>query len=507
MLAPTPRAAVPALLLLAAAACGSPSDAEPPEPRGTPGVAIVSGAGVADTVDAILSQPLVVQVTGSDGRPLPNAEVGFFSTAIAEGSDVPTVLVSPTLGTGTGVYAVERTNGQGRASVRVRMAHHAMQGGVVVAVPALEALVVAGYTIQPGAPRTVSAEPADTAVLAGGSFTLSARARDRHGNPRDAQGVALRVLSGPASVAGSTVSGTAVGRAAVVAELAGRADTAYVSVVPAATIAAYTSVALSNQKATLYTLRLDGAQLAGRVTTGAWAGYSATMGSAWSTDGTRLFYHDSNTDHTRSMYVLELATGATRRLMPAADRMLEESWPRSAGGWVYFEGGGFQEPLMLYRVRPDGTGRQQVTPREAGTARHAAPSPDGSLIAFLGSNATPMPLHVMEVATGQVRNLNVIGLSPRWHPGGGEIFYVASADITYGAGQIRAIRPDGTGDRAVTQPGSRFGAHFDFSPGGEYLIAASNDGVLTLVQVATGVEMPIPTPSIPQRMMAPSWKP
>jgi Tol biopolymer transport system component len=513
MLASTCRAAALALLL-ASVACGSPSDSGSP-PKGTPGVTIVSGAGVADTVDAILPQSLVVQVIGSNGRPLANAEVGFLSTAIAEGSDQPTVLLTPTQGSGGGVSVVERTDGEGRAAVRVRMFRYAMQGGVVVAVPELEDFAVASYTILPGAPRTLSAAPADSAVVVGGSFALTATARDRYGNARDAQGATFKVVSGPVTLAGSTVSGTAVGRATVVAELAGASATTHVSVVPDATIAAYTAVAVSNQKASLYTMRLDGSNLVQRVTTGAFEGYNATMGSAWSADGTRLYYHDSNTDHTRSLYVLDLATGVSRRLLPEGGRMLEEAWPRFAGGWVYFEGGSFDdralgtanEPLV-YRVRPDGTGREQVTQWDRiGTARHGVPSPDGSRVAFIGSFAQPMPLHVLDVATGEMRSLGVVGLSPRWRPDGSEIFYVASGDVVYGSGQIRAIRPDGTGDRAVTQPGTRFQAHFDLSPDGKYLIAGTDQLVLTLVQLDTGLEMPIPTPSLTQRLMAPSWKP
>jgi Tol biopolymer transport system component len=507
------RAATVALLL-AAAACSSPSDSSSP-PKGTPGVTVVSGAGVADSIDALLPQPLVVQVNGPDGRPLANTEVGFLSTAVTQGSELPTVLLSPTRGSGGGVSVVERTDGEGRAAVRVRLFHYAMQGGVVVAVPAVDDFVVASYTILPGAPLTLTISPVDSAVVVGGSFTLKASGWDRYGNARDAQGVTFRVASGPATVTGSTVSGTSVGRSAVIAELGGVSSTSYVSVVPDATIAAYTAVALSNQKATLYTLRLDGSNLTPRVTTGAFEGYNATMGSAWSADGTKLYYHDSNTDHTRSLYVLDLPTGATRRLLPAADRLLEEAWPRFGGGWVYFEGGSFDddslgtvnEPLV-YRVRPDGTGKEQVTRWDViGTSRHGVPSPDGSRVAFIGSFAHPMPLHVLEVATGEMRSLGVIGLSPRWRPDGGEIYYVASGDVVYGSGQIRAIRPDGTGDRAVTQPGTNFGAHFDLSPDGQYLIAGTNQARLMLVQVATGLEMPIPTPSLTQRLMAPSWKP
>jgi len=513
MRAPTCRAAVLALLF-ASAACGSPSDSGSP-PKGTPGVTIVSGVGVTDTVDAQLAQPLVVQVIGSNGRPLANAEVGFLSTAIAEGSNQPTVVLSPTKGTGGGVSVIEHTDGEGRAAVRVRMFRYAMQGGVVVAVPEVDDFVVASYTILPGAPQILSAAPADSAVVVGGSFALTATARDRYGNARDAQGVTFKVASGPVTLAGSTVSGTAVGRATVVAELAGASATAHVSVVPDATIAAYTAVAVTNQTASLYTLRLDGSNLVKRVTTGAFGGISATLGSAWSADGTRLFYHDGNTNYNRALYVLDLASGVSSRLLPAADRMLDEAWPRFGGGWVYFEGGSYDdrtvgtvnEPLV-YRVRPDGTGKEQVTQWDRiGTSRHGVPSPDGSQVAFIGSFAHPMPLHVLDVATGEMRSLGVIALSPRWSHDGSEIFYVASGDVTYGSGQIRAIRPDGTGDRAVTQPGTRFQMHFDLSPDGKYLIAGTDQQVLTLVQLDTGLELPIPTPSLTQRLMAPSWKP
>jgi hypothetical protein len=56
---------------------------------------VLSPAGVTDTIDVMLPQPFMVQVNGSDGRPLANDGAGFFSTAISEGSDPPTVLVPP----------------------------------------------------------------------------------------------------------------------------------------------------------------------------------------------------------------------------------------------------------------------------------------------------------------------------------------------------------------------------------------------------------------------------
>jgi hypothetical protein len=49
--------------------------------------------------------------------------------------------------------------------------------------------------------------------------------------------------------------------------------------------------------------------------------------------------------------------------------------------------------------------------------------------------------------------------------------------------------------------------HFDISPDGQYLIAGTDQLVLTLVRIAPAVEPSFPTPSISQRLMAPSWKP
>ena len=65
-------------ILAAALACGEPSEPEPI--RGTPDIRILEGADVTDTIDAIQSQPLVVQIFGEDGRAARRAVVRFTST-------------------------------------------------------------------------------------------------------------------------------------------------------------------------------------------------------------------------------------------------------------------------------------------------------------------------------------------------------------------------------------------------------------------------------------------
>jgi hypothetical protein len=501
-------AAVFAVALLTAACGDSPSGGTPP-PAGEPGISVVSGATLSDTVDALLPAPLIVQVNGANGRALADAEVIFLSTAIAEGSSQATVYVSPTRGTGGPTYAVERTDAQGRAAVRVRMGRKAMAGGVVAAVPALDKFVVAGYTIAPGAPTAISVEPADTALLVGGSFALRSSAIDRYQNPREAQGIALRVVSGPVALGGSTVAGSSIGRAKVVAELGASRDTAFVSVVPNGVITAYSRVMISNETASIYTLRLDGAQLTRLTTTETWPGYNASMLSSWSPDGGRMFFEDSRTDHTHALHSFDVATGVVQRMLPVGQRMEEEAWPdASSDGWVYFHAGRRDE-YSIYRVRPDGTGLARISePERLGSVEQVAVSLDGSRLSFKNGWQYGQKLFVMTIADSTLVPLGIRAESPRWLPSG-EVAYMDPLDLPpiQGTGPIRAVRPDGSGSRPITPGTSRYAPGFDLSPDGQYLIAATDQGVLTVIVLATGEELPIRISTIRQPMVAPSWRP
>ena len=67
------------------------------------------------------------------------------------------------------------------------------------------------------------------------------------------------------------------------------------------------------------------------------------------------------------------------------------------------------------------------------------------------------------------------------------------------------MRPDGSGALTLSSA-KRFDPFFDWSPDERYLIATA-DGVLYLVEVATGELLPVPLLAIPRGVLMPSWRP
>lgn len=500
-----------------AAACdGGPSDSNPP--TSDPGVRVSAGAQVTDTIGVAPTQALVVQVTGPNGRPASNAVVRFESVLVGTGFDeTPTVWVARE-GTSAFAYAVtDTTDTEGRASVRVLLGGRAGPGGVKVMVPAHGYETTAPYTIQPGAPAAITAAPADTMVYVGRSVEMRATVTDRAGNPR-ADAATFTVASGPATLSGGrTLTTTGIGRGVVVAQVAGLADTVHVSAVPEGTVAGYTG------DMDLYTVNLDGTGLTLLAQGSAGRGYFGEMPAAWSADGKSLVYHDPRGDHTRLLYSMDLATGARTRLISGPDGLISEAWPQRSrdGQWIYFNGVGFWQgvytPTHPFRVRSDGTGMERI---ETGGGKfevsgYASPSPDGTRLAFLTNrDISGGGLHVLDMATGVNTALNLAAATPRWSPNGDLIAYVAvpgwmghlDQNQVFAFGELRVVRPDGTGARTVTKTASQFLPGIDWSPDGKYLIGLNNGGGLTVVEVATGEEVLVPLPQF-KVLRAPDWRP
>ena len=102
----------------------------------------------------------------------------------------------------------------------------------------------------------------------------------------------------------------------------------------------------------------------------------------YSPDGKRLAFVSERTGNG-DVYVLEFATGELRRLTydDSPDRL--DGWSRD-GRWIYFSAG-VNEPGYLndiYRVRVEGGTPQAVSADFYANQFQAAPSPDGSRIAF-----------------------------------------------------------------------------------------------------------------------------
>ena len=58
-----------------------------------------------------------------------------------------------------------------------------------------------------------------------------------------------------------------------------------------------------------------------------------------------------------------------------------------------------------------------------------------------------------------------------------------------------------------TSRSTRFQGYFDYSPDGRYIIAVTQPGVLTVVDLATGEEIPVRLPQLGHGLLAPAWKP
>lgn len=479
------------------AGCDNPAGNDTPDKD--PGLHVIAGANVADTVLAAPLQALTVELIGEDGKPLAGVPVRFEAavTNTPEGPVAP-VLVSDVGGDRFAALVADSTDAAGRAHARVAFGTVAGPGSVRVVVPTLGLQTTASYTIRPGAAARVVTSPQDTMLSIGRSATIRVSVQDRHGNPRT-EAPALRVASGPANLAGTTVTGAGFGRAMVVADLGSFADTTMISVVPQGTIAAYTAMRHTGHELALYRFDLDGSNFSKVTPSVMNNGYWGDMPSTWSADGTKLFFHDNNANHTKQLYVYDFATNSRRRLIEPAMQLAHEATPRrsSDGQWVYFTGGLYNE-ATIHRVRTDGTGRERVR-----AGRDPSLSPDGTRLAHVSGSS----LVVTTLATGQSVTIAGSAASPQWSPQGNEIAYVSVTDSYYANGPLRAVKADGTGNRALTASGTLYRAGFDYSPDGKYIIASSDNAVLTVIETATGVELPISLRRLDHGLWAPSWKP
>jgi Tol biopolymer transport system component len=99
---------------------------------------------------------------------------------------------------------------------------------------------------------------------------------------------------------------------------------------------------------------------------------------SWSPDAKQIVYRVARGTQ-RQLYILDVATGASRKLETGSDADTFPSWsPR--GDWIVFTSKR-DDDYEIYRIRPDGTGLRRLT-RSPGNDAHASVSPDGEWIAF-----------------------------------------------------------------------------------------------------------------------------
>lgn len=452
---------------------------------GSPGLAVVSGANVTDTIGAVLPQPLVVEVRDARGLPAAGVVVQLVSSVApipsASGLQVtgPQIRLAPAGTTTPGFGEVNlTTDTAGRAAARVSFAERAGPASVTMLVPTLGYADSARYTVLPGAPAALRLAPRDSAVFLGRTLTLRVGVFDRVRHAL-AEKPTLSAR-GPLSVDAEAVVGTSGhGAGTVEARLGQLVDSVAVAVVPVGALVAST---VHNG---LVVANFDGSGMRSIAPKG--------FSPAWSPSGDRVVYQSDI--HGRLM-TTTLSGPAT--VLPAETDW--QHWPEYSpdGQWVYY----FTDQGANYirRVRPDGTSRERLTSSES-NAQHPSPAPDGRRVAYASVNyGDGIYIRVRDLQTGAEAGNLARGHAPAWSPTSDLLAFneLEGSDTPRG---VMLINADGTGLRRLTE--QRFWFGLAWSPDGRWIIGQSG-GRAHLIEVATGLTIRLP---YPESVNSAAWRP
>jgi hypothetical protein len=469
-----------------------------------PRLDFVGGIPPADTINGGGEATVLVALQTAGGSPLPDQRVVFEGPG-DELAGVAQVFVA-TLEGNWGGPVTDTTDANGRAGVLVYRSAAAGTAWLRVRAPALGLSDSLPFEILPGRPAEIRLTPVDTAVLVGGGFPIVARVVDRFGNTR-AEAVTLAADSASLSVNGApgagTVTGVALGRGSVRADGAGLTARAWVSVVPAGTLAFFIRAYDTDDSIAIVTVSTDGSGYRELFTSP--FDYGSDRPLDWAPDGQSLVFHYGTNSQPFRLYHIAL-DGSIRRVIAQDIGGYPELHPRYGwDGWIYFTAQtdwsiGTDE---LWRVRPDGSSAMRIglpaAPYETDT--YAAPAPDGLRVWFSTDRLNPGP-EVQELASlrldsGTVNYLGFYGIGAVWSPQGDRVAFLDRA------GAIIVAAPDGSAQRVVS-PGTRtYVPNLDWSPDGRWIVAAGVDGT-DITDADSGLTLPL---AFASRWRHPSWRP
>lgn len=481
-------------LLFILAGCGD----DPVAPRSEPGIHFLAGANASDTVGASPVQALRVEVRGPEGRPAAGQVVR--ANGVPHPNRFSEMEVARLEEQHFSEFVTDTTDAAGIVHFRVRMGGFAGPARVVVTVPALGLQDTARFEVLPGAAWAVAGLPEFGAVPIGGTLTLDAHAVDRWGNVRS-DPVTYTLDGSAATLSGEVVSGVAFGEVRVTASVgAEHSQNMTIPVVPDGVVSFQARNAAGIPS--IHTMRLDGSNLQQIVESEAGPSWGDMM-SAWVSPN-ELIYSDEVDWLRKTLFRLNLETGERSRLLPANEGMAIEQHPQigDRGASVYFSGG-TNNGYWLYRKPLDGGPIERVSPEDLPLShRYPAPSPDGNSLAYPVQGYGDDFLEIMDLRTGAVRPLGFEGLLPRWAPDGSRLAYLTPS------GELRSVKPDGTGAAAVARNTINAANGFDWSPAGDYLVASAG-GRLALVEMASGAVVTVGIPGITDvsSISSPAWRP
>lgn len=470
------RAATLAFTVLACIACSE----GPTDPAGTPGIRIVSGANVADTIGIRLAQPLVIEVRRPNGQLARGAQVVLDTRRVAE--VVRVVLCDSTsFGCPKTLVVTDTTDGLGRISVPVFFNNTPGRGVITISAPAFGFVDSATYTIGVGNIDRVRAAATDTALTFGTTATLVGRVTDRVNNVRP-EVVTVSASANSAitlNAAISAVTAQDIGTAWVYFRYDNLVDSTRVRSVPPGRLLAM----MSEQVRMVNT---DGSAVRTIFST-------ATIGIGglpkFDPSRQRVSFENGSAGLPSKATIVD-STGASRRDI---DLIATATWTLTtrlmADGTLLLVARQIANATYyLYRVGTDNSVTEVIALPGLRSVQGAADiSPDGTRIAYTVPAAPTglLELRVMDVATGAVTVLENPGTSPRWSRQGDKIAFVSSGGLTI-------INPDRSG-RRIIMPGVPFNG-IAWSPDASYLAAYFENSLGTgmrIVRVSDGASVPL----------------
>jgi len=457
---------------------------------GTSGLTIERGGGQSDTILSTLAQALIVRLRepgGVGGHVVQFSSIDYAPTASNPYGGVY-AYVRRLDSDFPATFAVDTTTSAGHASIHIVLGTLAGPAPIIVAVPDFGIVDTVRFTVLPGRAVGIQVAPSDTALMVGGTATIRGGAVDAYGNVLP-DPVTFSVVSGPITVSGATVTGTAIGRATFLATTNGASDNGFISVVPPGVLAAVTASGLA-------IFNLDGSNF--QIVPGS---SSQQVGNVrWSPSGAGLvFDHEFSGTYEGGTTTLSLITpsGTVTTLDNPSGTF--DRWPQWSrdGSTIYFaqQGSG----SALWQVTPTGSGDDSLPNQNPSFDSYPSPSPDGTRLAYFAYNGHASDLRIMTIATGAVADLHIVAWAPVWAPVGDTIAFLNQTNYT---GQIALVNADGSGQRTVNM--QNYNQNFDWSPDGRYIVASNFNGSLDIINVATGATLPLAYTS---GFYSPTWQP
>lgn len=501
-------------LALLLAACGgdgptTPGDTGtgPTEPvHGDPGLHVMLGAGVTDTIDAELPQALVVEVRRADGLVATGAVVRFEAQPPADTSrrheavvSLCSVKASPCSLDSRLQFAVDTTNADGRARIIVRMGQAAGHGVVRLTVPELALADSATYTVLPGAAARVRAVSADTVLTISDAANLRGHVTDRYYNIRSETPTATVGSGTSLSVDAATgvVTAEDMGTQWLFMRYQSAIDSTSVRVLPTGRL-----IVWSSYEATVRLVNLDFSE-ARTVATGV----ASDLGAFPHFDATRhtiTLSHgpDAGGGEPNSVMVIDTTGSPRRDLGPTVGFGNVLTTRQLADGTLLVvastDSGLPCAGFALLRVEADNSLTCLAALSGLGAVYGGADiSHDGTRVAYIHTdpslpNSSVHDLRVLDVATGATTVLESNASSPRWSADDKRVAYLLPTPGALNGADGPAVVINADGAERHTLGSFVFSPGLAWSPDGVFIVGRNSDNSqigLRVIRVSDGAQV------------------